>query len=283
MAVGSGGHAAVVWTQQFGTRIHVVANRYAPGAGWEAARVVELNVPDPFVPRLAVDVNGNAMVVWWQGDDIWSNHYTAGVGWGEPQLIESDPAAASSPKVAMDTNGNAMAVWEQNAGTRRSIWANRYTADLGWGTPQLIESDDVGRAGSLQLAGDANGNVVAVWQQFDDVSRTLWSNRFTVASGWSVARLIGVDNLGNALAPQIAGDAEGSAVLVWQQLRGVNTDIWTQRYTADADWGTPELLETDDTGDAFDARIAMGADGHAVAVWIQSVGGPVGFWARVFR
>ena len=39
----------------------------------------------------------------------------------------------------MDNNGNAEAVWIQNDGTYNRMWANRYVAGQGWGTPQEIE------------------------------------------------------------------------------------------------------------------------------------------------
>ncbi|MDB5765010.1 MAG: hypothetical protein JWQ21_4005 [Herminiimonas sp.] len=52
------------------------------------------------------------------------------------------------------------------------------TADGAWRTAQLIETDNAGDASSPQIAVDAGGNALAVWQQFDGTTNNIWSNRF---------------------------------------------------------------------------------------------------------
>ena len=92
----------------------------------------------------------------------------ATTGWQTAQLIETGNAGyASRPQIAFDASGNALAVWDQFDGTRRNIWANRYTAGTGWGTAQLIETN-AGDAIDSQIAFDASGNAIAVWQQQSD-------------------------------------------------------------------------------------------------------------------
>jgi hypothetical protein len=44
-----------------------------------------------------------------------------------------------------------------------------------WRTAQLIETDD---AGSPQVAADAAGNALAVWQQSDGTRISIWANRY---------------------------------------------------------------------------------------------------------
>ena len=45
---------------------------------------------------------------------------------------------------------------------------------------------------------------------------------------------------------------------------------------------TPQLIETNDAGDALAPRIAYGADGNAIAVWKQSDGTHFSIWANRF-
>ena len=47
-------------------------------------------------------------------------------------------------------------------------------------------------------------------------------------------------------------------------------------------WGTPELIENADAGDAFSPRIAVDPQGNAVAVWKQSDGVRDNIWANRF-
>ena len=61
---------------------------------------------------------------------------------------------------------------------------------VGWGLPELIETDDADDADNPQVAIDANGNALAVWYQDDGMRTNIWSNRYTAGSGWGMAELI---------------------------------------------------------------------------------------------
>lgn len=98
--------------------------------------------------------------------------------WATAELIETDAGDAFNPQIAFDTSGNVLAVWEQSDGTRTNIRSNRYTAGLGWGTAEFIETDNVGSAVTPQIAIAPNGNALAVWSQFDGTRTNIWANRF---------------------------------------------------------------------------------------------------------
>jgi len=115
---------------------------------WGAGALIETdNTGDASGPQIAIDANGNAMVVWVQdGDatagqrfDAWARRYSAGQ-WGTAALIETGNLGSVSDdlQIAMDADGNAIAVWSQSNGSVPNIWANRYTPGVGWGTATLI-------------------------------------------------------------------------------------------------------------------------------------------------
>ncbi|WP_196812960.1 Ig-like domain-containing protein [Cupriavidus sp. WS] len=272
------GNALAVWYQFDGVRTNIWSNRYTAGAGWGTAQLVETdNAGDAGYPQVVMDAAGNALTVWYQYDgfryNIWSNRYTAGAGWGTAQLIETDNAgSAAYPQIAMDTNGNALAVWQQSDGLHTNVVANRYTVGAGWGTPQLIETDNTGNAGYPQIAIDANGNALAAWHQHDGTRYNAWANRYTAGTGWGTAQLIETDNAGSALYPRLVTDAAGNALAVWYQSDGVRTNVWSNRYAAGTGWGTPQLIEADNAGDAIAPQIVMDRSGNALVVWYQSDG-----------
>ena len=70
---------------------------------------------------------------------------------------------------------------------------------------------------------------------------------------WRVPQLIESDDAGNAQYPQVAFDSSGNAIAVWQQYDGTRFNIWANRYTASGNWGTAQLIETDDA-DCFSNR-----------------------------
>jgi len=275
VAVDGSGNAVAVWSQSDGTRYNIWSNRYVPGAGWGTAELVETDdAGDAWFPQVAVDASGNAMAVWEQWDgtrsNIYSNRYVPGTGWGTPHLVETDDAGdARISQVAVDGSGNAVAVWQQSDGTRDNIWANRYVPDTGWGTAKLIETDDAGNAWYSQVAMDGGGNAVAVWKQWDGTRWNIWANHYVPGTGWGTAQLIEMNDAGDAWFPQVAMDGSGNAVAVWKQWDGTRNNIWANRYVPGTGWGTAQLIETDDTGDARRPQVAVDGSGNAVAVWEQ--------------
>ncbi|MEE9342420.1 MAG: hypothetical protein V3V12_02160 [Gammaproteobacteria bacterium] len=337
ISIGPSGIALAVWYQYDGTRDNIWANRYTPADGWGTAELIETSdVRYAFNTQIAIDASGNALAIWQQGDtvekmNIWTNRYTLAGGWGIAQLIETDDiGTASSPQIAVDSSGNALAIWGQSDGAKLySIWANHFTPSGGWGAAELVE-DSNENAAFPQITIDSLGNALAVWQQGAGISKyNIWANRFTLANGWGAAELIEanggsagfpqitIDPVGNALAiwmefnssgqnniwvnrytpvggwasseliengsgsadfPQITVDPSGNAIAVWQQSDGTRINIWARRYTLVDGWGTAELIETDDAGDARFAQIAIDPSGNGLVAWMQS-----GFiWANRF-
>ena len=255
-----------------------VCSHIAGEIGWQVAELIETDagyLQSP--PQIAFDPDGNAIAVWAQHDgtevSIWANRYTPSTGWGTAELIETNNVGyTENPQIAIDAAGNAIAVWDQWDGIRRNIWANRYNARTdSWGTAESIETNSAG-AKSPQIAIDASGNAIAVWSQSNDI----WVNHYIPNFGWGTAQLIESDD-GSAFSPQIAIDTKGNAIAVWTQDNGSHYSIWANRYTAsNGSWGTAQLIENDDTGNAYSPQIAIDSNGNAIAVWEQSGG----IWAN---
>ena len=103
------------------------------------------------------DVSGNVL----PSDQVWT-FKTADGAWSSAGLIETDNAGdAFIPQVTFDWNGNAIAVWYQWDGLRNNIWSNRFTAGTGWGTAELIETDNTGTVSEPAVAVDRSGNAIS--------------------------------------------------------------------------------------------------------------------------
>ncbi|MDI6732024.1 MAG: hypothetical protein QME05_05580 [Candidatus Margulisbacteria bacterium] len=102
-----------------------------------------------------------------------------------------------------------------------------------WGTYGLLINDSIGNAvqQNPQIIGDGLGNYIIVWedgrngyydlyaQKVTEAGKTLWSK-----NGIPVCRYPGNQN-----APQVVSDGAGGAVVVWQDYRFENADIFAQR------------------------------------------------------
>lgn len=256
-------------------------------AQWQTAEQIDADPGGVATPDVAMDASGNAMAVWRVGLKVVASRYTAGGGWDTPTLISVDNGlTAAEPRVAMDASGNAIVVWLQQpaADEQAGVWANSYRAGVGWGTPTQLDSD-VNVAFHPQIAMDPDGNALAIWRQWDGAHYNLWASRYTPdtgGTGWGTATVIET-NTGDVRAnPRIAMDSNGNALAVWSQLRadGGGNDIWANRYTPGAGWGTATLVEMNDAGDAVEPQIAVDGSGNAMAVWAHSGAAGVELWAN---
>ncbi len=136
------GNAIAVWSQRntgANRTLKIYASRYIAGSGWEkkATLVTYKKNKDAQSLDLAIDSDGNAIVVWEEQDikddwgqwSIYAKKYDAqSSSWdSNATLLETGSGTARNPKVAMDKDGNAIAVWKQvDSSGYFSIYANRY-------------------------------------------------------------------------------------------------------------------------------------------------------------
>lgn len=247
---------------------------------WGTETLIETGAGLAGSPDIAFDNNGNAMVVWFQDDgtnySIYSSYYTASTDtWGTEEPIESVSAGnALEPQVVFDSSGNAIAVWQQNDGTYDSVYANVYTAGTAtWGTEELIESGNLGNASAPQITIDDSDNVIAAWSQSNGVYNDIFGNNYTASTGWGTAtlRASGDNGNGGAQRPQIAFDANGDAMMVWDEYDGAKTSLYAIHYTGSTDtWGTEVLIENGDNGNASNHHLAVDNNGNAMVIWTQN-------------
>jgi hypothetical protein len=278
IAMDSSGNAMAVWRQRDDAgHDNIYANHYAFGGTWNAgATKIDTLDTATINPRVAMDSHGNAMAIWMQKDTsnrqrIYASRYACGSGfclWSSPETINSTDGEATNPKqIAMDPDGNAIAVWEQiDSGAHGNIYANRYTYGGSWNaTTTQIDGLDT-YASWPQVAMDANGNAMAVWQQINSSSTTdIHASHYGAGGQWESAVIIDNES-GDAKRARIAMDPDGNAMAVWYQNVSGHNRIFASHYGAGTTWERPVMLENK-SGDAEHPRIVMDANGNAMAVW----------------
>jgi len=285
------GNAAAFWTE--GMKPSVLwTNRYEFGSGWGAPTKIEENSQQKNA-RAVTDASGNLLVVWEHRlvntFYLAAKRYEPGAGWKETQLIEpADSVQLSSSaghQLAANKSGDVIAVWQRTALplVGGDIWVNRYEAGIGWGTAQLLETDAVNGAASPDIAMDEAGNALAVWQQSDGTRLNIWTARFASGAGWGAPQRLETNDAGDAQQPQIAMNAAGEAVVVWQQHDGSRWNIWAARSASGAGWQDVRLIETNNVGDAQNPHVMIDADGRAIAVWEQDDSVSRNIWAARYE
>ncbi|MCP4193816.1 MAG: hypothetical protein GY768_24675, partial [Planctomycetaceae bacterium] len=297
IAFDGSGNAIAIWPQHDGRVFNIWANRFDGGtSSWGSAEEIETD-DSGYAERsqIAFDGSGNAIAVWQQEigggvTSIWANKFNGGTSsWGSPEKIETDDSGyAGLPQIAFDGSGNAIAVWPQYDGSFINLWANIFDGGTSsWGTAEMIKTNNSlgASSGTPRIAFDDSGNAIAIWSQWDSSGYNIWENRFDRStSSWGTAEKIETDDPDHLSAPKIAFDESGNAIAVWQQDDGSIDNIWVNRFDGStSSWGTAEMIETDDSGNADFPQIAVDGSGNAIAVWQQWDGSADSIWANRFE
>jgi hypothetical protein len=284
IAIDPKGNAVVVWEERDSTdnRYKIWAAPYSAGIGWGSPGRIDTNISgDAVGPMIAVDDSGNATAVWLQTNSfanrVWASKYTPAAGWGQAILLQTDTTGLSlAPRIAIDKNGNALASWVEYTGVVYSVRVKRYHPAAGWEVNTRNIAGTSGYAETPDICFDPSGNAVAVWSQMTttQASQTsIWTNRYTTATGWAAAELLETNEDGSAYAPRVAVDGEGNAMVVWMQPSANALQVWWNRYDATAGWRNALFIQQAVPGDNYYPRVAIDQAGHAISVWTQFEGG----------
>ncbi len=237
------------------------------------------------LPRFSIDDSGNAIAIWKQDDGTGVNRVYSAYFNGSTWSLFADPISGTSHTESIDDpcisstdqNGNAIAIWKQDDGTGIDrVYSARFN-----GSTWALFADPVSGTTHTQdatlpdIGFNADGKGFAVWQQpLVSVGR-IYSAYFN-GSSWSVFAdpISGTSHTRVAARPQVATDATGNAVAVWQQLDEETGPLKERMYSARFNGSTWSLFAdpvsgTSHTDDAERVRVAVSNTGVALAIWNQ--------------
>jgi hypothetical protein len=182
--------------------------------------------------------------------------------WSAPVVVA--PAFADRdarlPVVALDGHGNATAVWEvfsRNGSGYVGATAGRH-AGRGWTRPRQL-------AGGVaaQVAGDARGDLLAVWTDVSGTSQRIRTAFRPAGGGWQTP--VYVSPAGEqASVPKAALDARGRALIVWTAYASASFGVESANRGTNGRWSQAVTVASGVSGDP---DMAMNAGGRALVVW----------------
>jgi Divergent InlB B-repeat domain len=234
IAVAPQGDATVVWQSSGGTVASrgTWTNRYTAGAGWSTASQL-VAVSGGSAPDIAMDANGNAVMVWGQIQVVsvtemyalvQAKRYQAGA-WGPALQVGRELGAnsvLSAPRVEMNSAGSALVVWGQGD---ESIRATVAPAGAAWPAPTIVKPVGSRAAGSAPVAAiDDQGNAMLTWAQGSNQGGADAMLATRSAQGvWTAGVVHQAAIWGD---PFVALNDRGNGLFLWTQF--VNTSTGTQ-------------------------------------------------------
>jgi len=196
LAMDDAGDAIIVWPQLDGTDLQIFMSE-CRGGSWTHPLDLDDNIsPDgtyTYDPTVAMDFNGDAIVVWAQLDSsyqqqIFMSEYRGG-SWTHPldldDNISPDPPSssmpgASAPHVAMADNGEAVIVWRQSDGFSYQVFKREFR-EAQWIEPIDI-LDNISPSGETtyepRVATNNSGETLVVWRQSDGNNSQAFKSEF---------------------------------------------------------------------------------------------------------
>jgi len=235
-------------------------------------------------PKITSDGAGGAIIVWEDGrNSTATDIYAQRVDASGARLWTTNGVAVStvvndqqSLTIVSDGAGGAIVSWQDNRGlTDFDIYSQRIDPS---GSP-LWTVDGVALAiGALSQSipmsvADGLGGATVTWQDFRSGANWDIYARNISATGIPMGGSTGTPVCtasGNQQIPMIAGYGFIDAVVVWQDARGGDFDIYAQRITSggsSSQWTVNGIALCTETENQLNPRIASDGAGGAIVVW----------------
>jgi hypothetical protein len=260
------GDATAVWaTGTYPNNFSVQAATRPAHGSWSSPQTISTPSTQPIGVALAVDARGNALAAWTDvkavGFGLVAAFRPADRAWEAPR--EVTPAANYGiPQIALDTSGVGMLVWSCCLSPSRIEAATFSAASRTWSPPENISPTGVA-AEDPHLAVDANGNALVVWTTSPSLSLQAATRRRRGRFGHP--RVLAP----SATSVQLATNARGDAVAMWQRGAYPGSDLQARVRPAGGGFGEPATM----WGSLQPPAAAVDAQGDALVVWTPFGGG----------
>jgi hypothetical protein len=286
IAVDAGGNFMVAWVDSRKGNYEncdIYAQRYsssgiAQGINFQVNEISS-SVDNQSGPSVSLDSGGNFLVVWHDyrnGDpDIYAQRYSSNGAKQDANFRVNDDSGSSfqlHPAVSGDISGNVLVVWEDERNLDSDIYAQRYSSGAKQDANFMV-NDDSGSSYQYYpaIAVDGGGNFVVVWMDARNGNSDLYGQRYISSGEAQGVNFLVNDASGTdePVYPVIAVDAGGNFVVVWEDYRNGNSDIYAQRYNSSGVKQGANFRVNDASGEGWqsDPAVAVDGGGNFVVVW----------------
>lgn len=295
------GSSIIVWecTDKDGDGYGISAQRYS-SPGVTSGGEIQINsssTGNQRFPDVAMDDSGKHIAVWMDSEGN-------GTGWNiSGSLFDATGATVASisdissnstgthrmPKVAMDSDGDFVVAWMDNNTDSDAFGITARTfSSSGLSTSSNIAVNDstVGYQGHPDVAMDASGNFVIVWQSagYDGDGNGIFAKVYNSNGTVAVSEFqVNTTTSGNQQEPSVGMSSNGDFVVSWSSWDATNKvyQVMARRFDIAGTALSAETLVNGNTTEAHDhSDVAMTEEGQFIVTY--SSYGPDGAYHGVY-
>ena len=231
-------------------------------------------------PNVAVATNGTFTLAWRDyrngNSDIYCQRYdNNGTALGSNFLVNDDAGGGyqSSPTIGVDGEGNFVIAWQDDRNGNYDIYCQRYDNSGTVSGSNFLVNDDVGGGyqSSPSIGVDGEGNFVITWCDDRNGNWDIGAQRYDADGTALGSNFMVNDDEGSSRqnGPTIVVDVNGNFMIVWDDYRNGNYDIYAQLYNAGCTALGSNFIVNDDEGDSrhFCPTIGVDGEGNFVIAW----------------
>lgn len=227
-------------------------------------------------PAVASSPDGEAIAAWTAEEAMGSVVRVAtrapGGPWGAPVTISAPGSEAERVSATIDAAGEATVTWVADTGGGVvpvvSVEAASLVPGGVWEAPRRIGAAGEEEAEPPVLAADAAGDVTVAWARHDGSGWTVETASRPIGGNWAPPTPL--SSAGEeALEPEVAVNARGDAVAVWENGTEHPTVKSVQR-PAGGNWSGPSTV-TGSGEEGGTPEVGLDAAGDATVIWVRDI------------
>jgi hypothetical protein len=294
VAMDGSGNAFVIWTDGRNGQDDIYAQKLDSRGNILWAVDVRVNSDSGAAyqqfPAVAVDRNGNAVVVWEDYRNGATDIYTQKLDGNGTRLWAADVRVNSGsgtayqryPAVAVDGSGNVIVAWEDYRNGVPDIYTQKLDGNGTWLWAADVRVNSDGGTAYQQypvVAMDGSGNAVIVWVDDRNGHGNIYAQKLDGNGNWLWAADVQVNSdSGTATQwfPAVAVDGSGNDIVVWEDYRNGAPHIYAQKLGGNGNWlwaADVQVSSEGGTGYQRFPAVAVDRSGNAIVVWENYRGG----------